>query len=63
MKELIQIFQILISVFLIVSILIQPPRRLLGPYFKRRGIEKIAFFSTILFTILFVILAILNWIV
>jgi len=62
MKEIIQIFQILVSIFLISSILLQPPRRYFGPYFKRRGAEKILFYSTIFFAILFIILAILNWV-
>jgi len=62
MKEIIQIFQILVSIFLIVSILLQPPRRYFGPYFKRRGAEKILFYSTIFFAICFIILAILNWV-
>jgi len=63
MKEVIQILQILVSIFLIVLILLQPPRRYVGPYFKRRGFEKIVFYSTIFFAVCFVILAILNWIV
>jgi len=62
MKEIIQIFQILVSIFLISSILLQPPRRYFGSYFKRRGVEKILFYSTIFFAVLFIILAILNWI-
>jgi preprotein translocase subunit SecG len=63
MKEVIQILQILVSIFLIVSILLQPPRRYFGPYFKRRGFEKIVFYSTIFFGACFIILAILNWVV
>jgi len=63
MKEIIQILQILVSIFLISSILLQPPRRYFGPYFKRRGVEKILFYSTIFFAICFITLAILNWIV
>jgi len=61
MKEIIQFLQILVSIFLIVSILLQPPRRYFGPYFKRRGVEKILFYSAIIFAIFFIILAILNW--
>jgi protein translocase SecG subunit len=62
MKELIQILQILVSIFLIVSILLQRPKSYFGPHFKRRGLERMVFFSTIFFAILFFVLAILNWI-
>mgnify|MGYP000691434624 CR=1 FL=1 len=60
MKEIIQIFQIIVSIILIVLILLQPPRKYTGPFFKRRGTEKIIFYATIFCAILFVILAILN---
>jgi preprotein translocase subunit SecG len=63
MKEIIQILQILVSTLLIVSILLQAPKRYIGPYFKRRGVEKIIFYSTIFFAVLFVFLAILNWLI
>jgi preprotein translocase subunit SecG len=63
MKEFFYLLQILISLFLIVSILIQKPRRSFGPYFKRRGFEKIVFFLSIFFAVCFILLAILNWLI
>jgi len=63
MKEIIQILQIIVSILLIVFILLQPTRRYSGPYFKRRGIEKILFYLAIFFAFCFVILAILNLVV
>jgi len=68
MKEYLLISQIIISILLIVSILLQKRGTALGSvfggggefYLTRRGIEKKIFFSTIFFGIVFIILALLN---
>jgi protein translocase SecG subunit len=63
MKEIILIFQIVVSTILTVLILLQQRGRTFSfgqPYFKRRGFEKIIFFLTIFFIFLFIILALLN---
>ena len=62
-KEILQIFQIIVSLILIFLILIQKRGSALSSqenYFVRRGIEKYFFNLTILFLILFVLLSILN---
>jgi|YelNatPaOPRAMG01_1025707.scaffolds.fasta_scaffold41914_2 protein translocase SecG subunit len=62
-KEILQIFQIIVSLILIVLILIQKRGSALSSqesYFVRRGIEKKIFNATVLFVILFIVLSILN---
>ncbi len=62
-KEILQIFQIVISLILIFLILIQKKGSALSSqesYFTKRGIEKYIFYLTILVAILFVLLSILN---
>jgi protein translocase SecG subunit len=67
MKNILPIFQIFVSVFLIIFILLQQRGGALssifgggGFYLKRRGLEKKIFWATIIFGILFIILAILK---
>jgi len=64
------IFQVIVSIFLIVLILLQQRGGGLGalggaggagmPYQKRRGVEKMMFWATILAAALFAVLAVLN---
>lgn len=68
MKEILLISQIIVSVFLIILILLQPRGASLGSvfggggkfYVARRGLEKKIFGATIIFGILFIVLALLN---
>lgn len=71
MKQYLLIVQILVSVFLIVSILLQQRGSGLGSafggggggggfYASRRGFEKKLFWATTIFCALFIILALLN---
>lgn len=67
MKEFLPFAQIIVSIFLILFILLQQRGGALGSIFgetgfysQRRGIEKKIFGATIIFGILFIILAILN---
>jgi len=66
-EKFLPITQIIISIFLIIFILLQQRGGALGSIFgeggfytKRRGVEKKIFWATIIFGILFVILAILK---
>jgi len=62
-REVLQIFQIVVSLLLIVLILIQKRGSALSSeasYFARRGVEKKIFNLTIFFAILFVLLSALN---
>lgn len=68
MKEILPKLQIIVSLLLIVSILLQQRGEALGSafgrggefYAQRRGFEKKIFYGTIVLGALFVILAILN---
>lgn len=68
MNNIIAISQIIVSFLLIVSILLQEGESALGSSFgsgqgfygSKRGIQKKIFFSTIIFSFLFVFLALLN---
>jgi protein translocase SecG subunit len=68
MNNYISFAQILISILLIITILLQRRGTALGSafsdvgfsYFTRRGLEKILFFSTCILGFIFVVLAILN---
>jgi preprotein translocase subunit SecG len=70
MKEFLLFAQIAVSIFLILSILLQQRGGALGSilggsgfYTKRRGIEKKIFWATIILGIIFILLAILNLII
>lgn len=70
MKEFLLSAQIVVSIFLILSILLQQRGGSLGSilggsgfYTKRRGIEKKIFWATIILGIIFILLAILNLII
>jgi len=63
MKEFLPIAQISVAIFLILTILLQRGGSALGGggfYLTRRGLEKKIFWATIIFSILFVVLALLN---
>ncbi len=68
MKNYLFLSQILVSIFLIVSILLQKRGTALGSvfggggtsYFTRRGLEKKIFWATCIFGALFIILSLLN---
>jgi protein translocase SecG subunit len=68
MKPIISFFQILVSILLILSILLQKRGVALGSafgaggfsYFKRRGIEKILFWATCILAFFFILFALLN---
>jgi len=69
MKEYLAISQIIVAIFLILSILLQKRGGGLGAafggggggfYATRRGLEKKIFWLTIIFGIIFVVLALLN---
>ena len=67
MEKFLPIAQIIVSIFLILFILLQQRGGALGSIFgeggfysKRRGAEKKIFWATIIFGILFIILAILK---
>jgi len=69
MKEILPIAQIVVSIFLIISVLLQRRGSSMGSVFgggsggfysTRRGIEKNLFIATIIFGILFIVLALLN---
>lgn len=68
MKQFLPFAQIIIAIFLIISILLQQRGRALGSVFgdsgsffaARRGTEKKIFWMSVIFGILFIILAILN---
>lgn len=68
MKEYLAISQIIVAIFLILSILLQKSGGGLGAafgggggfYATRRGLEKKIFGLTIIFGIIFVVLALLN---
>jgi len=68
MKEYLAISQIIVAIFLILSILLQKSGGGLGAafgggggfYATRRGLEKKIFWLTIIFGIIFVVLALLN---
>ncbi|MBZ9578352.1 preprotein translocase subunit SecG [Patescibacteria group bacterium] len=68
MKTFLPFAQIIIAIFLILFILLQQRGGALGSIFggtsgfyaTRRGIEKKVFWATIIFGILFILLAILN---
>jgi preprotein translocase subunit SecG len=66
-EKFLPIAQIIVSIFLILFILLQQRGGALGSifgessfYIKRRGVEKKIFWATIIFGILFIILAILK---
>lgn len=68
MKEKLVFFQLLVSILLIGSILLQKRGSALGSafggggfsYFARRGLEKKIFWSTCILALLFVFLSLLN---
>jgi protein translocase SecG subunit len=68
MKQFLPFAQIIVSILLIISILLQQRGRALGSLFgdgggfsaTRRGVEKKIFWATVFFGTLFIILAILN---
>ncbi|PIZ00770.1 preprotein translocase subunit SecG [bacterium (Candidatus Gribaldobacteria) CG_4_10_14_0_8_um_filter_33_9] len=68
MRQILLILQIIISCLLIVFILLQQRGTALGAvfgqgesfYFKKRGIEKIVFVITIILSILFIGVSLLN---
>jgi len=68
MKQIVFIFQIIVSSLLIVTILLQQRGQALGSsfggegtfYLKRRGLEKTIFISSIILGVLFVVLSIAN---
>ena len=68
MKEILIYLQIIVSVFLVIFILLQQRGTALGSAFggeggfygTRRGIQKKIFWATIILSILFIALAILN---
>jgi preprotein translocase subunit SecG len=67
MRNFLPFAQIIIAIFLILSILLQQRGGELGslfgggiPYTSKRGIEKKIFWASIVFAILFIILALLN---
>lgn len=63
MKNFLFIAQILVAIFLIVTILFQKGGSAFGGegfYLTRRGIEKKIFWATIIFGVLFIVLALLN---
>jgi len=69
MKFLI-IIQIIVSVSLIVSILLQQRGAALGAafgqegfYTKKRGVEKTVFYASVILAILFIVLSLLNLII
>jgi len=67
--KILLVFQIIISIFLIISILLQQRGSGVssifggegGYYFKKRGIEKFLFFSTIFLSVAFIALSLLNF--
>jgi len=67
MNKFLEIFQIIISIFLITTILLQQRGSSLGTafggtgesFFKRRGMEKTLFIASIVFGFLFIINSIL----
>jgi len=70
MKDLLLIAQIFVAIFLIIFILFQQRGQALGVIFggggfyaSRRGLEKKIFWLTIIFGILFILLALLNLII
>jgi preprotein translocase subunit SecG len=68
MTQYLSIAQIIIAIFLIISVLLQQRGTALGSafggeggfYSTRRGIQKNLFWATIIFGILFIVLALLN---
>lgn len=68
MENVLPILQIVVAVFLIVSILLQQRGQALGSafggeggfYATRRGIQKKIFWATIVLGVLFILLALLN---
>ena len=68
MKEILIYLQIIVSVFLVISILLQQRGTALGSAFggeggfygTRRGIQKKIFWATIVLGTLFIVLAVLN---
>jgi preprotein translocase subunit SecG len=68
MKNYLSFAQILISILLIITILLQKRGSALGStfgssgfsYFTRRGIEKTLFFATCILSFLFVLFSLLN---
>ena len=68
MKEYLPIIQIIVSITLIVLVLLQRGETALGSafgqgsssYSTKRGIQKKVFIATIVFAVLFIILALLN---
>ncbi len=68
MKEILPILQIIISVLLVASILMQKGGAAMGAAFgqgegfhtERRGSEKALFFTTIILGVIFISLALLN---
>ena len=68
MEKFLPIAQIVVAVFLIVTILLQQRGTALGSafggeggfYATRRGIQKKIFWATVVFGVLFVVLALLN---
>ncbi|HOK00492.1 MAG TPA: preprotein translocase subunit SecG [Candidatus Pacearchaeota archaeon] len=68
MENLLPILQIIVSILLIVFILLQQRGTALGStfggeenvYSSRRGLEKKIFWATVIFTALFIILAVVN---
>jgi len=62
MKNYLPIAQIFVAIFLILGILLQRGGAAFGGefYLTRRGLEKKIFWLTIIFGILFIVLALLN---
>ncbi len=68
MIQILLVFQIIVSLLLIVSILLQQRGAALGSafgeeggfYFKKRGLEKTIFWLTVILAFLFIISSILN---
>ena len=68
MEKYLPIIQIVISIFLVITILLQQRGQALGSafgqeggfYATRRGIQKKIFWATVVFGALFIILALLN---
>ena len=71
MKDYLPIFQLIVAIFLIISILFQQRGTALGSafggeggfYATRRGIQKKIFWATIFLGALFIVLALLNLII
>jgi len=68
MKQYLSLAQIIVAIFLIILVLLQQRGTALGSafggeggfYATRRGIQKKIFWATIIFGILFIILALIN---